>query len=89
LLIGATRRTLERWRAWWRTAFAGSVFWKAAAGRIAALVALGLLPRSKVGRSVEQRALRARRLLTLQGAALAFQVVIILLATALVQAHVS
>ncbi len=55
----------------------------------AALVALGLLPRSKVGRSVEQRALGARRLLTLQGAALAFQVVIILLATALVQAHVS
>ena len=55
----------------------------------AALVALGLLPRSKVGRSVEQRALGARRLLTLQGAALAFQVAIILLATALVQAHMS
>ncbi len=55
----------------------------------AALAALGLLPRSKVARSVEQRALGARRLLTLQGAALALQVAIILLATAIVQAHVS
>ena len=55
----------------------------------AALIALGLLPQSKAGRAVEPRALDARRMLTLQGAALAFQVAIILLATALIQAHVS
>ena len=50
LLIGASRRTLERWRAWWRTAFAGSVFWKAAAGRFAAPVARRFLPQSLLDR---------------------------------------
>ncbi len=59
-------------------------------GRLdAALIALGLLPEGKAGRAIEQRALGARRLLTLQGAALVFQVAVVLLATALVQAHVN
>lgn len=34
-ILGASRRTLERWRRWWRTTFAESAFWKAAAGRFA------------------------------------------------------
>jgi hypothetical protein len=50
LLIGASRRTLERWRAWWRTAFAESAFWKAAAGRFAAPVARRFLPWSLLDR---------------------------------------
>jgi hypothetical protein len=29
-LLGVSRRTLERWRQWWRSAFAASRFWKAA-----------------------------------------------------------
>jgi hypothetical protein len=28
-LMGASRRTLARWREWWRTAFAESRFWQA------------------------------------------------------------
>ena len=31
-LTGASRRTLDRWREWWREVFAASPFWKAAAG---------------------------------------------------------
>ncbi len=53
----------------------------------AALLALGLVPEGKAGRAIEQRALGGRRLLTLQGAALVLQIAVILLATALVQAH--
>lgn len=30
-LVGATRRTVERWCAWWRTSFAESRLWRAAA----------------------------------------------------------
>ncbi len=29
-LLGVSRRTLDRWRAWWREAFVESDFWKAA-----------------------------------------------------------
>jgi hypothetical protein len=50
LLIGASRRTLQRWRAWWRTAFAESAFWKAAHGRFTTLVARQLLPQSLLER---------------------------------------
>ncbi len=28
--LGVSRRTVERWRAWWREAFAEGVFWRAA-----------------------------------------------------------
>lgn len=43
-VLGVSRRTLQRWRAWWRTTFAGSAFWKAAAGRFARPVAHAQLP---------------------------------------------
>jgi hypothetical protein len=49
-LIGASRRTLERWRRWWRTTFAASAFWKAAAGRFARSPAGGQLPWSLLAR---------------------------------------
>ncbi len=55
----------------------------------AALLELGLLSENKAGRAIEQRAQGARRLLTLQGAAVVLQVAVVLLATALAQAHVS
>jgi len=44
--LGASRRTLERWRRWWRTTFAESAFWKAAAGRFARPPESGRLPSS-------------------------------------------
>ena len=50
LLIGASRRTLQRWRTWWRAAFAESAFWKAAGGRFAAPVARRVLPQSLLDR---------------------------------------
>lgn len=53
----------------------------------AALIELGLLTESKPERAIEQRALGARRLLVLQGSALVLQVAVVLLATALAQAH--
>jgi hypothetical protein len=55
----------------------------------AALVELSLLDESKTGRPIAQRALGARRFLVLQGSALVFQIAVVLLATALAQAHVS
>jgi hypothetical protein len=30
-LVGASRRTIERWSAWWRTSFVESHIWRAAA----------------------------------------------------------
>jgi hypothetical protein len=48
----------------------------------AALLKLGLL--SKAGREIEPRVLGARRLLTLQGVALALQVAVVVFGTALV-----
>jgi hypothetical protein len=50
----------------------------------AALLELGLLPKAKAGREVEPRVLGARKLLTLQGLALAFQVAVVLFGTALI-----
>lgn len=32
-LVGASRRTIERWRRWWSEVFARSPFWKAMSGR--------------------------------------------------------
>jgi len=49
-LLGASRRTLERWRRWWRTTFAESAFWKAGVGRFARPPARGQLPRSLLDR---------------------------------------
>jgi hypothetical protein len=43
-LVGVSRRTLERWRAWWRTTFVESPFWRAAAPAFMPPVADGRLP---------------------------------------------
>ena len=57
-------------------------------GRLdAALAELGLIAENTADRAIEQRALGARRLLVLQGSALVLQVAVVLLATALAQAH--
>lgn len=34
-LLGVSERTLRRWSAWWRSAFAEGAFWRAAGGRFA------------------------------------------------------
>jgi hypothetical protein len=57
-LLGASRRTLERWRRWWRTVFADSAFWKAAAGRFSRPPARRHLPQSLLGQFGEDE--RAR-----------------------------
>lgn len=49
-LLGVSRRTLERWRRWWRTTFAEGRFWKAAAGRFARPPARAQLPQSLLER---------------------------------------
>ena len=49
-LLGASRRTLERWRRWWRTTFAETAFWKAAAGRFARPPTRGHLPGALLAR---------------------------------------
>ena len=51
-LLGISERTLRRWSVWWRTAFAESAFWKAAAGRFATPPATGALPQSLLDRFV-------------------------------------
>jgi hypothetical protein len=47
--FGVTRRTLERWRQWWREVFPQGAFWKVAQGRFPAVVNSGQLPRSLWG----------------------------------------
>jgi hypothetical protein len=49
-LVGASRRTLERWRRWWRTTCAESCFWKAAAGRFVRPPTRAQLPHSLLER---------------------------------------
>jgi hypothetical protein len=49
-VTGVSRRTLKRWRTWWREAFAASPFWRAASGRFATPVARELLPQSLLER---------------------------------------
>lgn len=44
--LGVSRRTLERWRAWWRETFATSPWWRGVRGRFTPPVATGTLPRS-------------------------------------------
>lgn len=48
--LGVSRRTVERWRTWWREAFAESPFWRAAAGTIMSPVEPSLLPSSLLER---------------------------------------
>jgi hypothetical protein len=49
-ICGASVRTLSRWRAWFRTTFAESRFFKAVAGRFASPVARDRLPASLLER---------------------------------------
>jgi hypothetical protein len=49
-LVGASPRTLARWRRGWREAFASSRFWQAAAGRFGTPIARELLPWSLLER---------------------------------------
>lgn len=51
-LIGASPRTIARWRAWWQTTFAEMPFWKAAAGRFATPIDIESLPLSILERFV-------------------------------------
>lgn len=45
-LVGASRRTVERWRQWWQNNFVDSPFWKAARGRLPKPVDENALPLS-------------------------------------------
>jgi hypothetical protein len=49
-LFGCTRRTLERWRTWWRERFPLSKFWKTFRARFAPAVDESQLPASMVVR---------------------------------------
>jgi len=49
-LFGVSRRTVERWRTWWRTAFAKGPFWKAAAASFMPPVDQARLPASLLER---------------------------------------
>ncbi len=44
--LGVSRRTVERWRRWWRETFAKSAFWRAARATFMPPVDPGLLPAS-------------------------------------------
>jgi hypothetical protein len=49
-LLGVSRRTVERWRTWWRKTFAESVFWRTARAAFMPPVDPGLLPASLLDR---------------------------------------
>jgi len=44
--LGVSRRTLERWRDWWRETFAASPWWRGLRGHFAPPVPTATLPRS-------------------------------------------
>ena len=48
--LGVSRRTLARWRRWWREVFAPSAFWRSARGRLRSPQADGALPGGLVQR---------------------------------------
>jgi hypothetical protein len=49
-LVGASARTLRRWRRWWQTTFAASRFWRAARGLLTGDLASCELPQSLLDR---------------------------------------
>jgi hypothetical protein len=49
-LLGVSRRTVERWRIWWRETFAESPFWRIAAASFMPPVETGTLPASLLER---------------------------------------
>ena len=48
--VGADRRTLSRWRAWWREEFVTTTTWRASRGRLMPTVAEDKLPSSLLDR---------------------------------------
>lgn len=48
--LGVKRRTLERWRSWWREDFVVSPFWRSERGRFMPPLAVGALPGSLLER---------------------------------------
>lgn len=64
--IGASRRTLARWRTWWREIFTVTPFWRTARARWVPPVSEAAMPASLLERFVEEDdALRLVRLLDL------------------------
>ena len=66
-LCGVSRRTLSRWRKWWRESFVGTEHWMILRGRFVPPVDESILPSSLVerieGREASQRVLGGLRLL--------------------------
>jgi len=66
-LFGVDRRTLVRWRRWWRELFPTTAFWRAMAGRFAPAVAIAELTGSLLARfegSTTRRVIAALRFLS-------------------------
>lgn len=49
-LLGVSRRTLQRWRRWWRTLFVESRFWQAVRGQFQTPISAADLPRDLLDR---------------------------------------
>jgi len=49
-LVGVNRRTVERWRLWWRTSFVDSPFWRTAAAAFVPPVSVMMLPATLLAR---------------------------------------
>ena len=49
-VVGVSRRTVERWCAWWRSALCETAFWRVAAASFASPVAVADLPGSLLAR---------------------------------------
>ena len=66
-MTGVSRRTVERWCGWWRTAFAASGFWDTASASFMPPVNTGSLPASLLERFVGDGDAQLRALLRLLG----------------------
>ena len=66
-LVGVSRRTVERWREWWRAVFPESRCWREAAGRFVPAVETGRLPASLLERFLGDEQARLVALLRLLG----------------------
>ncbi len=66
-LFGVSRRTVERWRKWWRTTFAEGPFWKLAAASFMPPVEVAGLPASLLERVLGKEEERLILLLRLLG----------------------
>lgn len=64
-LLGVSRRTVERWRAWWRTTFVESRCWREVAGSFVPAVVADRLPASLLERFLGEDEARVTSLLCL------------------------